>query len=29
METLLREAKENHPEIPASLKEQIVLEHTR
>jgi RNA polymerase sigma factor for flagellar operon FliA len=28
METLLREAKENHPEIPASLKEQIVLEHT-
>ena len=28
METLLREAKEKHPEIPASLKEQIVLEHT-
>jgi RNA polymerase sigma factor for flagellar operon FliA len=28
METLLREAKEKHSEIPASLKEQIVLEHT-
>ena len=28
METLLREAKEKNPEIPASLKEQIVLEHT-
>ena len=28
METLLREAKEKHPEIPASLKEDIVLEHT-
>jgi RNA polymerase sigma factor for flagellar operon FliA len=28
METLLREAKEKNPEIPAPLKEQIVLEHT-
>ena len=28
MEALLREAKEKHSEIPASLKEQIVLEHT-
>ena len=28
METLLREAKEKHDEIPATLKEQIVLEHT-
>jgi RNA polymerase sigma factor for flagellar operon FliA len=28
METLLREAKERYNEIPASLKEQIVLEHT-
>ncbi len=28
METLLREAKERHHEIPAPLKEQIVLEHT-
>ena len=27
METMLREAKEKHTEIPASLKEQIVLEH--
>lgn len=28
METLLREAKELHDEIPAGLKEEIVLEHT-
>jgi len=28
METLLREAKEKHDEIPSTLKEQIVLEHT-
>lgn len=28
METLLREAKELHDEIPANLKEEIVLEHT-
>ena len=28
METLLREAKEKNSEIPSSLKEQIVLEHT-
>ncbi|MEZ4291607.1 MAG: hypothetical protein R3E53_14160 [Myxococcota bacterium] len=28
METLLREAKERHNEIPATLKEDIVLEHT-
>jgi RNA polymerase sigma factor for flagellar operon FliA len=28
METLLREAKEKYDEIPPSLKEQIVLEHT-
>lgn len=28
METLLREAKELHDEIPAMLKEEIVLEHT-
>jgi RNA polymerase sigma factor for flagellar operon FliA len=28
MEALLREAKEREAEIPASLKEQIVLEHT-
>jgi len=28
METLLREAKEQHSEIPSNLKEQIVLEHT-
>jgi len=28
METLLRDAKANHDEIPSSLKEQIVLEHT-
>ena len=27
MEILLREAKEKHDEIPATLKEQIVLEH--
>jgi RNA polymerase sigma factor for flagellar operon FliA len=28
METLLREAKEKHSEIPSNLKEQLVLEHT-
>lgn len=28
METLLRDAKELHDEIPANLKEEIVLEHT-
>jgi RNA polymerase sigma factor for flagellar operon FliA len=28
MEALLKEAKEKHSEIPATLKEQIVLEHT-
>jgi RNA polymerase sigma factor for flagellar operon FliA len=28
MEALLKEAKEKHSEIPAALKEQIVLEHT-
>ena len=28
METLLREAKEKHSEVPPPLKEQIVLEHT-
>jgi DNA-directed RNA polymerase specialized sigma subunit len=28
METLLREAKEKHDEIPSTLKEQIVLEHS-
>lgn len=28
METLLREAKEKYNEIPSSLKEQIVLEHS-
>ena len=28
METQLRDAKERHGDIPASLKEQIVLEHT-
>ena len=27
METMLRDAKEQHNEIPASVKEQIVLEH--
>ena len=27
METLLREAKDKHSEIPADLREQIVLEH--
>ena len=28
MESLLRDAKENYSEIPASVKEQLVLEHT-
>jgi RNA polymerase sigma factor for flagellar operon FliA len=28
METLLREAKEQHNEIPPALKEEVVLEHT-
>ena len=28
MEALLRDAKEKYNEIPAPLKEQIVLEHT-
>ena len=28
MEALMREARENHGEIPADLKEQIVLEHS-
>ena len=28
MESLLRDAKANHDDIPSSLKEQIVLEHT-
>ena len=27
MEGILRDAKENYAEIPATLKEQIVLEH--